>query len=223
MKNIAIILAGGNGKRFDNSTPKQFLYLNKRRIIDYSISTFNNHQKIDKTIIVCHKEWIKIISKEYPNHKIVIGGKTRQESSFNGLIACPKITKNVFIHDAARPFVSSTIISNSIDMLGKYDAINLSIPSLDTAIIEKNKLVDIIPKRRHVFLNQTPQSFKYQTILKAHKKYTNKDLSDDIQLAKKMNVDCYNLKGEIYNIKITHENDMKIADLIISSKKNDIK
>ena len=47
--------------------------------------------------------------------------------------------------------------------------------------------------------------------------------SNDIQLAKKMNVDCYNLKGEIYNIKITHENDMKIADLIISSKKNDIK
>ena len=95
MKNIAIILAAGSGERFGDETPKQFIILHGRRVLDYSVNIFKKHKDIDDIIIVCPKEWINIIQNEYPDFKIVIGGKTRKDSSFNGLKACPNNTKNV--------------------------------------------------------------------------------------------------------------------------------
>ena len=73
MKNIAIILAGGAGERFGSTTPKQFIILHGRRVLDYSVSTFLKHDQIESVIIVCPKDWLKIIENEYPNCKIVCG------------------------------------------------------------------------------------------------------------------------------------------------------
>ena len=81
MKNIAVILAGGSGKRFGDDIPKQFIILHGRRIIDYSINTFLQHSEIHKIIIVCPRGWVDIIKNEYPNCKVVEGGKTRRKSS----------------------------------------------------------------------------------------------------------------------------------------------
>ena len=99
MENIGIILAGGTGERFGDTTPKQFIILHGRRVLDYSVSTFLKHDNINSVIIVCPKDWIKIIQKEYPNCLVVESGKTRKDSSFNGLKACSKNTKNVFYVD----------------------------------------------------------------------------------------------------------------------------
>tara|TARA_Y100001970_G_C13909984_1_gene688003 strand:- start:101 stop:766 length:666 start_codon:yes stop_codon:yes gene_type:complete len=221
MTNIAIILAGGSGNRFKNTTPKQFLYLNDRRVIDYSISTFKNHQDIDDIIIVCHQQWLKKMESEY-SYKIVCGGKTRQESSLIGLKACPTKTSNVLIHDAARPFISNRLISKSINLLEKYEAINISKKATDTTVIVKDHLIDSIPDRSNIFCSQTPQSFKYKTILKAHKLSSDIDSTDDIQLVKNIGVECYNLKNDLDSIKITHEYDLKVASVILL-KKNEYK
>lgn len=218
MKNVAIILAGGSGNRFRDKTPKQFKLLNKRRIIDYSINNFEMHDLINKIIIVCHKDWVDIMNKEYKSHDVIIGGKSRQESSFIGLKSCPENTENVLIHDAARPFISQELISNSINLLNKYQAINTSIYATDTVVIKKNELIDSIPDRDNILLSQTPQSFKYKVILKAHEKFKDSNASDDIQLVNKMNIDCYNYIGSKYNIKITEYLDLDIAETIVNNK-----
>jgi len=219
MKNIAIILAGGLGNRLGGDTPKQFKLLNNRRVIDYSIRIFEEHDLIDKIIIVCHKDWVEIIESEYKEHVIVTGGASRQESSFKGLKACVGNPENVLIHDAARPFLTQKIISSSINSLDKYQAVNTCIPSKDTIIIQKNNLIESIPNRKNILLSQTPQSFKYKTILSAHNKFKGDDLSDDIQLVNKIDIDCCNNKGSRYNIKITDNLDMEIAQMIINNRK----
>ena len=218
MKNIAIILAGGSGSRFNQSTPKQFLYLDDRRIIDYSISTFINHKDIDDIIIVCHNKWKKIMESEYPDYKVVIGGSTRQKSVLKGLESCSLSTLNVFIHDAARPFISKKNISQSIKLLKTYKAVNISVPAIDTTIIVQDNIISSTLNRNNIYLSQTPQSFRYKTILNAHQSSNEINLTDDIQMINNLGIDCYNLEGDANNIKITYSKDLDVAMLILKNK-----
>jgi len=218
-KNVAIILAGGSGKRFDSKIPKQFQKLVNNRIIDYSIKKFLNNESISDIVIVSHEDWVDLMQKEYSECIVVKGGATRQESSMIGLAACPTNIDNVLIHDSARPFITNKIILDSIKMLKKYDAINISIPSSDTVIHVKDNLVNFVLEREEIFLSQTPQSFKYDVILKAHNSTNKKNVSDDMQLIKDLNIRCYNLTGSKYNIKITHQIDIEIAKSLIRNGK----
>ena len=220
MKNIAIILAGGMGARFKHKTPKQFIFLEKRRIIDYSVKIFANNINIDDIIIVCHNKWINKIRKEYKNYKVINGGLTRQESVFLGLKSCPDSTENVLIHDAARPFISNKIIEKSLKLLSAYEAVNVSLKSSDSVVISKNNMIESIPNRNTVFLSQTPQSFRFKTILKAHNKFKDINCTDDVQLVKKNGIKCYNFEGDIYNIKITYDRDLEFAKSILLDKQN---
>ena len=213
MKNIAIILAGGAGERFGSTTPKQFIILHGRRVLDYSVSTFLKHDQIESVIIVCPKDWLKIIENEYPNCKIVCGGETRKDSSFNGLVACPSNTKNVLIHDAARPFIDKDIISRCLFALEKYKAVDTVISSSDTVVEAENNIITNMPQRDNMFLGQTPQAFDYNTILKAHKSFTG-DTTDDIRLVKNNNIECCTIEGSVYNFKLTNQPDIYLAERI---------
>ena len=214
--NVAIILAGGTGSRLNSSIPKQFQKLtNNRRIIDYSVKKFLQNNKIDNVIIVCHKDWLGVIKKEYPECIVIKGGLTRQESSFIGIKACPENIDNVLIHDSARPFVTENMINDSIEMLKQYDAVNISVPSSDTVINVKKEMIDLVLDRKEIYLSQTPQSFKYDIILKAHNKSNDNTASDDIQLVRNLDVECYNIIGSRDNIKITNLLDIKIAENLI--------
>ena len=219
LKNIAIILAAGSGKRFGKNIPKQFENLNGRKIIDYSIEIFLNNKFINGVVIVSNHQWMDFLINNYPECKVVLGGETRQESSFLGLKACPKDTNHVLIHDSARPLISNQIINKIVEKLKDFDAVNLSIPTSDTVVYSKNKLVQSIPNREEIFLSQTPQSFKYDVILEAHEKSSLNNASDDIQLVKDLNIECYNLMGLIENLKITYPLDIKVAELIMQNNK----
>jgi len=217
-KNIAIILAGGSGIRFGGETPKQFEILNGKRVIDYSLDTFSKHKDIDHIIIVCHQSWIKTLEEQYSYCTIVEGGKTRKESSYLGLKACPSNINNVLIHDASRPFISDSLISSCIERLDHYAAVNLSYPVLDSVAYIKNNMVDSMLNRKNIYLNQTPQSFRYNIILKAHEKFPSINATDDITLVKNIGVKVYNLKGDRNNIKITYKEDLNIGKSIINNK-----
>ena len=222
VKNIAIILAGGSGIRFGGGTPKQFEILDGKEIIDYSLKVFFDHDAIDDIIIVSHKNWIKKLKKKYNNCIIVEGGNTRKESSYLGLKACPENTKNVLIHDASRPFISNAIISSCIKSLEDYSAVNLSYPTKDSVSYIKNNMVDSMLDRKNIYLNQTPQSFRYEVILNAHEKFPNINATDDITIAKNADVKVYNLKGDRDNIKITYKEDLKIGKMIINKQNKEI-
>lgn len=213
--NIAIILAGGSGTRFKSKIPKQYFKIGNKSIINYTIDSFEESSLIDKIIIVVDKKYINQVSQENPQHIVVSGGKSRFESSYNGILACPKNCKKVLIHDAARPFVSQEIITSCIEALDNYEAVVTSIQTTDTVIKSKNMEVLQVEDRSQIFLNQTPQGFDYKTILNAHKNRAG-SVTDDISLLDLDKTKCKVIKGSKKNIKITTNSDIQFAMNILN-------
>ena len=213
--NIAIILAGGSGTRFKSKIPKQYFKIGNQSIINYTIDSFEKSSLIDRIIIVVDEKYINQIGKENPEHIVVSGGKSRFESSYNGILACPKNSKKVLIHDAARPFVTQKIITSCIETLDNYEAVVTSIQSTDTVIRSKNMEVFQVEDRSQIFLNQTPQGFDYKTILNAHKNRT-ESVTDDISLLDLNKIRCKIIEGSKKNIKITTNDDIKFAINILN-------
>ena len=213
--NIAIILAGGSGTRFKSKIPKQYFKIGNKSIINYTIDAFERSSLIDKIIIVVDKKYTNDISKKNPKHIVVSGGKNRFESSYNGILACPKNSKKVLIHDAARPFISQEIITSCIEALNEYEAVVTSIQTTDTVIRAKNMEILQVEDRNQIFLNQTPQGFKYKTILDAHKNRTG-SVTDDISLLDLNKTKCKVIKGSKKNIKITTNDDIQFAMHILN-------
>ena len=213
--NSAIILAGGSGLRMEAKTPKQFLLLNKKRILDYSIDSFLNNKNIDEIIIVSQISWIDKIN----NNKITIanGGKTRTQSVLSGLLSCNENCKKVIIHDSSRPFITNNLINEGLTYLNNYDA---AIPVIDI----EDSLIEIKPKlsylnRENIKRIQTPQFFDYKKISTAHilnkKSYTD-DLSILLEYFKyKIKISFKLFNGDENNFKITTSNDYEIAKKIV--------
>ena len=216
--NCAIILASGSSTRFNNKIPKQFHKLNGRIILDYSVSTFSNCSQIDHVIIVVPKEYLSDVEAIYPQHKIVEGGRQRHESSYNGLLACPNNTKKVLIHDSARALVDAKIIARCIEGLNNSMAISVVLPSKDTLVETKNKLIVSMPFRDDMYIEQTPQGFDYQTILNAHENNST-SVTDDIRLVYEMGIKCNTVLGSENNFKITTMQDYQLAKLILEEAK----
>ena len=213
--NVAIILAGGNGSRVGSETPKQYINIGNKKIIEYSIDAFEKSKLINKIIIVVSNTYLKEISNQNPNHIVITGGNSRVNSSYNGLLACPKESKKILIHDAARPFVSQKIITSCIRGLDKYKAVVTSISAIDTIIKAKNNEVISIQNRDELFLNQTPQGFDYKTIMNAHQNKGG-DVTDDISLININQIKCKIIEGSSKNIKITTHEDIYTAKSILN-------
>ncbi|MBF0216310.1 MAG: 2-C-methyl-D-erythritol 4-phosphate cytidylyltransferase [Candidatus Omnitrophica bacterium] len=213
----AIILAGGTGSRMRTSTPKQFLELKGRPVIMYSVEIFAISPHISDIVIVCHKEYIKLaeqlvkVEKTPKIHKIIPGGKTRQESAYLGLKNCPKDTTHVLIHDAARPFVDNAMIKRTISAAVKYKAATTAVDVTDTVIeISTGKIIKFLDrdKLRRV---QTPQGFEYKTILSAHEKARKEGFNsatDDCVLAMTYGTPVKIVNGSEKNKKITRKGDI---------------
>ncbi len=215
--NIAIILAAGTSSRYNKREPKQFdNSFNKKMLIEHSIETFIKHSKIDKVILVVPELYLNKIKNKIKNCIIIKGGKTRQESSFLGLMACPQNTTNVLIHDGARPFVNSKIIESCINNLNDGNiAVCPALPCTDTiAEVENNEDINKILNRNLLYKLQTPQAFNYKILLDCHKKI-NEQVTDDISIIKKQGYECKIIKGDVKNMKITYKEDFKILKALI--------
>jgi len=146
MKNYAIILASGSGKRFQGDLPKQFSKINQKMIIEYAIEAFENNRYIDGIVLVVLPEYKDYVSEIVKNNsynkviKIVNGGAERKDSSYIGVNAVEDKNSNVLIHDCARPFVSQDIISKCVKALDKYEAVAVAIPNSDTIISVENAI-----------------------------------------------------------------------------------
>lgn len=226
MKTIAIILASGVGARLGLSIPKQFFQIKGKSVLERSIIAFHNHENIDEIIIVSHPDYINdvenIIKKgAYQKvSKVISGGKTRQESSYNGISAIIEKDANVLIHDGVRPFVSKRIIDECISTLDEYKAVNVAIESSDTIIeIDEENCIKNIPQRKFLRRVQTPQGFNLNTIKEAHKLASsckNLSFTDDCGLIQEFKLAKIKvIEGDENNIKITYPSDIKIAENII--------
>ncbi len=229
MNTYGIILASGTGERMNTQVPKQFTKVAGKTVLEHTIEIFEKNEKITHVIIVIHRNHIDfckslILKNNYKKvYKALIGGATRQESSFIGISAIEDAEANVLIHDGVRPFLSEKIIDNCVEALKKYDAIDVAIPSSDTIIqINDKKIIENIPQRKNYMRGQTPQCFKLSLIKKAHKlAQFDKSISvtDDCGLVKHYGLaDIFVVDGEEANIKITHPLDAYIADKLFQIK-----
>jgi 2-C-methyl-D-erythritol 4-phosphate cytidylyltransferase len=211
----ALILMGGEGKRLGSSLPKQFHTLDESKVYQHTLETFRQSGLFQEVILVCHPDWIEMVQQEtsvFPEVKVVVGGTTRQASSWEGLKACNPNCQYVMIHDAVRPFVSLEILQNNAEAVFKYPAVDTVIATADTIVITNDgKTIDNIPPRNRFRRGQTPQTFSYPLIYKAHEKTQQTNATDDCSLVMELGTAVHLVEGSDENIKITTERDLLIA------------
>lgn len=226
--NIALILAAGKGERMEkHQLPKAFIDVLGKPLFYYSLSTFQNSEKIDRIVLVVPKDFLKLaheyqINFNFPKlTQIVVGGETRQQSVYfalQNLNASPKDI--ILIHDAARPLVNERIIAENIEVSEKIGAAATILQTSDTIVVSKNrKLIDSIPKREEYYLEQTPASFRFDIIYKAHQcAFIDgiSDSSDDLQLVARLGGKIGIIDGDKDNFKVTSEADLNHLLAIIS-------
>ena len=232
--NIAIIFAGGTGVRMNSvAKPKQFLELHGKAIIIYTLEVFEQHPEIDAIAVVCLEGWEDYLSKLMEKAQLqkvkwlVKGGKSGQESIFNGLSAVYKDLSVphdsiVLIHDGARPLLSQGLINRCCDFVPGYKACVAAVPVTDTIKTgDQNGYAVETLDRGRLWSIQTPQAFSYPLIMDAYNKlfvtineYASDEskITDDAVIVESMS--SYRVKlilGDNYNIKITNPEDMTVA------------
>ncbi|MBC7361648.1 MAG: 2-C-methyl-D-erythritol 4-phosphate cytidylyltransferase [Candidatus Aminicenantes bacterium] len=222
MKSAAIILAGGQGTRLGFSHPKQFALLGGRPLIDYSVEKFVA-LRVNIIVAVLVDDYQKYYQLHPAISTVAPAGKTRQESVYNGLKACPNDTEIVFIHDSARPFFPLKNVEEGLKLIEKneFDGLAPVIPSTDTLVEAWGRQVISFPDRQKIFRTQTPQIFIFQKIFQAYEnlKENLKDcpFTDDLSLAQAAGLRCGLIEGSQMNFKITTEVDWHLAEELLSS------
>lgn len=221
-KYTAIVLAAGSGKRMNTIVHKQYLLLNGKPILYYSLKAFED-SRVSEIVLVtgdgeeeyCQKEIIQKYGLQKVCH-VVKGGKERYHSVYEGLKAVRK-TDYVLIHDGARPFIDKDIIERSIETVEKYQACVVGMPAKDTIkIVDELGFAADTPDRERVWQVQTPQTFSYSLIMQAYEKLmacNKRQVTDDAMVLEQMTDQTVKLiEGSYRNIKITTPEDLLVAE-----------
>ena len=231
--NNVLIFAGGAGRRMNSrSKPKQFLKLYGKEIIIHTLENFQNHPEVDNIVVVCIKGWINYLQKllaQYDMDKvrlIVAGGKTGQESIFNGLCALSDFAPEdsiVLVHDGVRPFVTDTLISDCIKSVKKNGSAITVTPATETIVELEGKKIQAITDRSKCYLAKAPQCFYLGELLTAHEraiKDGNTNMIDSASLMKYYGHDLYVVPGNADNIKITTPADFYTFRALYDAREN---
>ena len=228
MKNVAVILAGGTGKRMGAYLPKQFLKIAGKSIIEHSMAIFEKHAGVDEICVVIHSNFIAHVERIVSDagfkkvNKILRGGKERSDSSLAAILAYenePDV--NLIFHDAVRPFVKQSIIDDVLAGLLAGKSVAVAIPSTDTIFkLDNEKCIESIPPRDLLYRAQTPQAFSYKIINQAYDLALNDPdfkATDDcgVVLRYLPNEAIHIVEGDENNIKITFEDDLAKGEDII--------
>jgi len=228
MKTTAIVLAGGRGKRMNSAVPKQFLTIQDKPVLYYSLKAFED-SFIDSVILVASEDDKEYCQKEIVEKyrfrkidKIVSGGKERYHSVLNGIKAAGECDY-IFIHDGARPFVTLDMLQRLYECVTECNACVAGMPVKDTIkIADENGYIATTPKRDLVWTIQTPQVFSYELIKKAYLLLEKEEYSlieqgisitDDAMVVETLLGEKVKLvEGSYRNIKITTPEDMGVAE-----------
>ena len=234
--NIAIIFAGGVGKRMHaKDKPKQFLMVHGKPIIVHTVEVFQNHSEIDGIIVVCVKDWIDYMEEMKYRYRldkigaIVQGGETGQLSIYNGLEAAAQIygvEKNiVLIHDGVRPLVSKKTISDNIISVKKYgNAVTCAPTKESVVLISEEGSIEEVVERTAARTAKAPESFYLKDILEASKESIEKGINNEIDSCTLMfhhGMKMHVVEGEYDNIKITTPEDFFTFRAIYDARENE--
>ena len=234
MRKIALVIAGGTGQRMGQDIPKQFLIVEEKPIIIYTLEAFQNHPSIDGIVVVCLNGWhevLKSYAKQFNISKLVSianGGKNGQESIKNGLDEILRFFSEddmVLIHDSIRPMVSNEIISDNIAKCEIYGNATVVTPCT-TVVLKKttDEYSEEVVDRDSLYITQTPQAFILKDILQAHKEAKEKGIDNAVascSLYATLGKKVYYSVGDETNIKLTRPGDIQIFKGLVKIKKPD--
>jgi len=227
-KSVAfVLLAGGQGLRLHQDTPKQFIRVAGKSLLEHSFMALHNYDPSARMVVVVPADAVSLAKKLLVNQltaEFVIGGDSRQASTWAALkhlSADPP--DSVVIHDAARPFLSAQIVHDVVQALEEHEAVDVAIPTADTIIVERDGFIQSIPKRNHIYRGQTPQGFHFKPLIRSYQEVGESRLAeftDDCGIY----MDCNPMgrvrivKGSSENIKITEDLDLALADEIFRTR-----
>lgn len=234
MANVALLIAGGSGNRMHQDIPKQFITVNERPVIVYTLEAFENHPAIDAIAVVCIQGWEQVLwayAKQFNITKlkyIVPGGKNGQDSIRNGVFEIEKhFDKDdlVLIHDAIRPMVSAEIISDNIRVAREFGNAITVIPCAEAMMQTEDGVVSVgsYPRDR-LKRTQTPQAFKIGDICDLHRRALEAGITNSVAsctLKIEMGEQVYFSAGSEKNIKLTTVEDIDIFKALLAAKRSD--
>ncbi len=230
MRTVAIIPAAGTGMRMEMDRAKQFLDLDGKPILAITLEKFHVCSAVHSIIVVvpsgnvdaCQR---KIIEQYHLTkvEKVVAGGKRRQDSVRLGIEASEGRYGRVLIHDGVRPLIPSGLIERVVAAGMEHRAVITALPAKETVKeIDKKGQVLKTYDRRHIWLVQTPQLFRYEDIIMAHHRAVQEgweEVTDDALLAEKMGIPVKVIEGSENNIKVTTPHDLELVRFLMNRDK----
>lgn len=232
VQSVAIIVAGGSGKRMLHDRPKQYVSLAGTPILARTLIAFENTPSIGSIILV-----VPVGDRDYVSDEIVgrysickikqiqAGGEARQDSVRKGLEMIHGGDDIIVIHDGVRPFITQELIDLSIREAAQSGAVVPVVHSTDTVkIIDNNGIIRDTPERAYLRLAQTPQTFRREIILKAYESAYREGFygTDDASLVERVGMPVKTIPGLPYNIKLTTPEDLVLGEFLLKRSESAI-
>ena len=223
MRTIAVIPAGGQGKRFGDDVPKQYQKIRGKELIAYTLGVFEKSSSVDEIVVAAQPEYfelLKSLAVKYQFTKlknIVNGGRERQDSVFNAITSIKADSEDIIaVHDAARPLLSQSILTEAVKTAKEFQSVLVCLKARDT-LVKGEEFVSSFLDRNEVYYAQTPQVFRYD-ILKKSLEDAFKDNfygTDESMLVTRAGFKVKIVEGSVLNFKITTRPDFELFENLI--------
>jgi 2-C-methyl-D-erythritol 4-phosphate cytidylyltransferase/2-C-methyl-D-erythritol 2,4-cyclodiphosphate synthase len=224
---IALVVAAGRGTRLGGARPKQYLPLAGRPLLRHSLEALAQHPRIAKIRIVFHPEDRALYDEAVAGLDLlppVPGGAARQDSVRLGLESLEALAPElVLIHDAARPFLDAALIDRVLDALDNAPGAIPALPVSDTLKRGSAGVIASTVDRTGLYRAQTPQGFRFDAILKAHRAAAGQELSDDAAVAEHARLTVRLVAGSDDNLKVTQPEDFAHAERLIAAQASEFR
>ena len=228
MKTVAIIPAGGAGRRMGGDVPKQFLPLSGMPVLVHTLRAFQRSPIIDEIFLAVPEGDMAAVRRDLVEEhglskvtSVLAGGAERQDSVANALMHVRDDHGIVLVHDGVRPFVTAELIRRVVAAAVEHGAVAVGVPVRETvkAVSAAGVVVKTV-EREGLWLTQTPQAFRRQVICSAYEKAARDGFSgtDDASLVERMGNEVHIVLGDYRNIKITTPEDLALAEAFLGSE-----
>jgi len=224
----ALIPAAGMGKRMGKATAKQFLPLGDKPMLSHTLLVFQRSSEIDEIIPILSEEDMEMCLKDVIEafhitkvRTLVVGGRERQDSVYNGLKKVEKDASVVLVHDGVRPFVTQEMIRECVEAARQGDCVAVGVPLKDTIKeVDKGGIVRRTLERSRLWAIQTPQAFPLSVLRQAYDESYKKKVfgTDDATLVERAGNNVRVIMGSYENIKITTPEDLILAEEILKRR-----